>query len=130
MEVLAINLVDRADKWKSLNERFFYYPIQHSPGVNLKVNPNLYQAAISKGWHPNTPLLQPGCVGVGLAHMSAWETVIKKDTIHLILEDDASPKDKNWKTIVEKHIQFLNNDFDILLMNALRPPGKVWDIIY
>ena len=60
-------------------------------------------------------------MGLGLAHMKAWELVARRTTPHLILEDDTTPTDK-WIDAIERLVNTFP-DFDLLLLNALRPHG-------
>ena len=118
--ILAINMDDRPDKWDSLLERF-HVPVERVSGVDLGRHPTLYTEAVVNGKHPDVPLTKTGWVGLGLAHLKAWELVAQRTTPHLILEDDVRPNE-NWSDAIE----FLSrtfSDFDLFLLNALRPHG-------
>ena len=120
--LLGINLVERTDKWKTLLDRFDV-PIEHSPGVNLLREPDLYARAIDRGDLVDAPLRKPGYVGLALAHMRAWERVARQDRPYLVLEDDAAPRE-GWRRHVAELIAFLPADFDMLNVNVLRPSGR------
>ena len=57
--------------------------------VDLRRHPILYTEAVVKEKQPDVPLTTTGRVGLGLAHLKAWELVAQRTTPHLILEDDS-----------------------------------------
>ena len=77
--------------------------------------------------HENTTLLhrRAGWIGVGLAHMEAWKLAAKSSSFSMITEDDCIFK-RNWQKNVKKSLYHLlshDPDFDLLLLNVLRPKG-------
>jgi GR25 family glycosyltransferase involved in LPS biosynthesis len=126
MNYFVINMKDRPDKFAYFNRQSGRKFIRLD-GVNIKESKYLYVDAIQEGIHENTILLQEkaGWIGVGLAHIEAWKLAARSSGFSMITEDDCIFK-RNWQKNVEKslcHLLSYDADFDLLLLNVLRPKG-------
>ena len=126
MNYYVINMKDRPDKFASFNRRSSH-KFTRLDGVNIKKSKHLYFDAIQEGMHENTFLLheRAGWIGVGLAHIEAWKLAAKCSRLSMITEDDCVFK-QDWKKNVKKSLHHLiahDPDFDLLLLNVLRPKG-------
>lgn len=127
MNYFVINMKDRPDKLASFNKRSGHGFIRID-GVNIKESKHLYGDAIQEGIHQNTTLQheRAGWIGVGLAHIEAWKLAAKSSGFSMITEDDCRFK-RNWRTNVKNSLYHLishDPDFDLLLLNVLRPTGR------
>jgi hypothetical protein len=106
----------RTDKADTMTARMkaFNTTYRRSPGVNLVEEPHLLRESpftIGEGVHL-------GKAGLTLAHLRAWETVIRDYHKHvLIMEDDASPRSLS----ICQRIAEAAPHHDIILLNQLRP---------
>lgn len=63
--------------------------------------------------------IQKSAIGCGLAHIKAWENIIKnRDNVGLVLEDDIVISD-DFKEVFEKVMIDLPKDFDILFLGCM-----------
>ncbi len=88
--VLAISLDSRADRFRTLCERFADSPvtIERAPGVYGSYLPDIALQQLCRG--PATT--KRGTAGCFLAHVAAWEMTLRRGFDRcLILEDDAKP---------------------------------------
>jgi len=121
----VINLKERTDKLRKFTSAAATH-MTRIDGVNLTKSEAPYLKAIRDGFHANVPLKTHGWVGVGLAHMNAWQIVSGMSNMAVIFEDDCRFKTE-WHSNLLKHINALcamDPGFDIFLLNVLRPKGK------
>lgn len=123
LKTLVINLKSRPDKWDSMQQRLVGIDHERSEGVNLHEDFYLFEEMVHEGVLKNVNLQKNryGHAGLTIAHLHAWRRVTDQPV--LILEDDTKPLHIYACMDCVKSA----SDFDMILMNALRPRGAMYD---
>lgn len=124
LSVMVINLLQRTDKWLSMDSRLRNLGVTPTRllGVDVSTHPDAAAASpyILHGGH------KLGDAGAALAHLKAWEAVAAANQTTLVLEDDEKPTDSSI-TACTAAMKSVRGDFDLILMNAHRPEGVLVD---
>lgn len=85
------------------------------PGVDMSKG---FPENLMAYYSPLTPVISKSAIGCGLAHITAWETLVRNgDSSALILEDDAEVVD-NFQELFDKISKTVPGDYDIIYLGC------------
>lgn len=108
--------VDRLERVKIEAKKInpFLTPTRIS-GINME---NGYPDDLKKYYSTLTPIVSKSAIGCGLAHISAWKTILRNgDSSALILEDDAEVND-NFSELFGKISKTVPKNYDIIYLGC------------
>lgn len=115
--VFVINLKNNTERWKTINDKF------KNTGLKLIRWDAVYGKDMTEQEiYDNTTTLcnlfcSPGMIGCSMSHITLWKHIVANNLDNvLILEDDAYPADDSFTKDLNKALQNIPSDYDVIYL--------------